>query len=615
MFFMCGIAGWLNFNSDISNNEKIFNAMSDTLVRRGPDSGGAYISKNVALIHRRLAVVDLEGGAQPMYKTYNEREYIIVYNGELYNSDDLRTELSEYGISFNSHSDTEAVLSSYIIWGDKCPEHLNGIFALAIYDKHRRRLFCARDRAGVKPFFYHMGNDGFIFGSEISTLLSHPSVPHTIDSNGIGEIFLIGPGRTPGHSAFSAIAELKPGEYAVYDESGFKKQAYWELKAAEHTDTPEETAEHIRFLLTDSIKRQLVSDVPLCCFLSGGLDSSIISSVAASEYQKSNHTLTTYSVDYVDNEKYFKANVFQPNSDDHYIDIMSKSIGSRHNKVILDNIDVADALYPATLARSLPGMAEVDSSLLLFCREVKKTHTVAVSGECADEIFGGYPWYSNPDVLFADDFPWSGNTETKSKLIGKKFLTFDPTEFVYQRYLETVKAAPKTGTESAIDSRIKEVTMLNLKWFMQTLLDRKDRMSMYSGLEVRVPFCDHRIMEYAYNIPWEIKALHGREKGLLRKAFEGILPDEIIKRKKSPYPKSHNPAYINSVIEKVKTVLDNNSEPIWEIANKAFVKEILDTEGSAFSRPWYGQLMNFPQIMAYIYSINVWLKEFAADIK
>ena len=476
---MCGIAGWLNFNSDISNNEKIFNAMSDTLVRRGPDSGGAYISKNVALIHRRLAVVDLEGGAQPMYKTYNEREYIIVYNGELYNSDDLRTELSEYGISFNSHSDTEVVLSSYIIWGDKCPEHLNGIFALAIYDKHRRRLFCARDRAGVKPFFYHMGNDGFIFGSEISTLLSHPSVPHTIDSNGIGEIFLIGPGRTPGHSAFSAIAELKPGEYAVYDESGFKKQAYWELKAAEHTDTPEETAEHIRFLLTDSIKRQLVSDVPLCCFLSGGLDSSIISSVAASEYQKSNHTLTTYSVDYVDNEKYFKANVFQPNSDDHYIDIMSKSIGSRHNKVILDNIDVADALYSATLARSLPGMAEVDSSLLLFCREVKKTHTVAVSGECADEIFGGYPWYSNPDVLFADDFPWSGNTETKSKLIGKKFLTFDPTEFVYQRYLETVKAAPKTGTESAIDSRIKEVTMLNLKWFMQTLLDRKDRMSMY----------------------------------------------------------------------------------------------------------------------------------------
>lgn len=615
MFFMCGIAGWLNFERDISDNEKIFNAMSDTIIRRGPDAGGAFISKNAALIHRRLAVVDLEGGAQPMYKTHNGREYIIVYNGEIYNSDELRHELTDSGIAFKTHSDTEAVLSSYIIWGNKCPEHLNGIFAFAIYDKYRRELFCARDRAGVKPFFYHLGNDGLIFGSEISTLLAHPSVPHTVDSKGIGEIFLIGPGRTPGRSAFSSISELKPGECAVYNKSGLKKQFYWKLSAAEHTDNADETAEKIRFLLTDSIKRQLVSDVPLCCFLSGGLDSSIISSVAAGEYRQSGMNLTTYSVDYVDNDKYFKANAFQPNSDDHYIDIMSNDIKSSHKKVVLDNNDVADALYPATLARSLPGMAEVDSSLLLFCREVKKTHTVAVSGECADEIFGGYPWYSNPDVLFSDDFPWSGNTQTKSKLISEKFLNFDPTEFVYQRYLETVRSAPKTGSESKIDSRIKEVTMLNLKWFMQTLLDRKDRMSMYSGLEVRVPFCDHRIMEYAYNIPWEIKALHGREKGLLRKAFEGILPDEIIKRKKSPYPKSHNPVYINNVIEKVITVLNDNSAPIWEIANRNFVKEILDTQGSAFSRPWYGQLMNFPQIMAYIYSINVWLKSFVVDIK
>lgn len=615
MFFMCGIAGWLNFNKDISNNEKIFNAMSDTLVRRGPDSGGAYITQNAALIHRRLAVVDPEGGAQPMYKAHNGHKYIIVYNGELYNSDELKNELTENGISFNSRSDTELVLSSYIVWGTKCLERLNGIFAFAIYDSHQQQLFCARDRAGVKPFFYHIGRDGFIFGSEISTLLCHPSVPHTVNANGIGEIFLIGPGRTPGLSAFAAISELKPGEYAVYDKSGLKKHTYWELKAAEHCDNAEDTAEHIRFLLTDSIKRQLVSDVPLCCFLSGGLDSSIISAVAAEEYKKSGLNLTTYSVDYTDNEKYFKANAFQPNSDDHYIDIMRRAVGSQHNKIVLDNNDVADALYQSTLARSLPGMAEVDSSLLLFCREVKKTHTVALSGECADEIFGGYPWYSNPDVLFAADFPWSGNTQTKSKLIIEKFLTFDPTDFVYQRYLETVNSAPKTGMESEIDSRIKEVTMLNLKWFMQTLLDRKDRMSMYSGLEVRVPFCDHRIMEYAYNIPWEIKALGGREKGLLRKAFTEILPNEIIRRKKSPYPKSHNPVYINNVIGKVNALLSDNSAPIWEIANKAFVKEILDTEGSAFSRPWYGQLMNFPQIMAYIYSINVWLESFDVDIQ
>lgn len=611
---MCGIAGWLNFGENISANEKVFNAMSKTLERRGPDDGGMYISPNVVLMHRRLAVVDIENGKQPMYKTHYGNEYIIVYNGEIYNTPELRRELSALGHRFSGHSDTEALLSAYIEWGEDCPVHLNGIFAFAIYDKRNRKLFCARDRAGVKPFFYHACRRGFIFGSEIKTLLAHPDVSSVVDRNGIGEVFLIGPGRTPGSTAFCDISELKPGECAVYDSDGLKIRSYWSLSALEHTDTSEETAEKIRFLVTDSIRRQLVSDVPLCCFLSGGLDSSIISSVASGEYKSDGRCLSTYSVDYVDNAKYFKANVFQPNSDDHYINIMCNDIGSKHTKVILNNNTVADALYAATLARDLPGMAEVDSSLLLFCREVKKTHTVAVSGECADEIFGGYPWYSNPEVLFAPDFPWSGNTLTKSKLIRSELLNFDPTDFVYQRYIDTVNSAPKTGTESDIDRRIKEVTMLNLKWFMQTLLDRKDRMSMYSGLEVRVPFCDHRIMEYAYNIPWEIKAYQGREKGLLRRAFEGILPDEIVHRKKSPYPKSHHPEYIENVTGKARTIIDNPSAPIWEIANRRFARELLETEGSVFSRPWYGQLMNFPQIMAYLYTVNVWLTEYNVNI-
>lgn len=611
---MCGIAGWIDFNSNISNNERVFSAMSDTLKRRGPDDSGTYISKNAVLMHRRLAVVDIENGKQPMYKRSFDREYIIVYNGELYNTEDIRAELKQCGHRFNGHSDTEVLLLSYVEWGEACLEKLNGIFAFAIYEKTSKTLFIARDRAGVKPFFYHKYSGGFIFGSEIKTLLANPKVSSKVDRFGLGEIFLIGPGRTPGASAFCDIKELKPGECGTFTEDGLKIKSYWSLTAAEHTDTIDETIEKVRSLVMNSVKRQLVSDVPLCCFLSGGLDSSIISATAAEEYKSKNMVLTTYSVDYVDNAKYFKASVFQPNSDDYYIDIMKKAIGSAHKKVILDNTDVADALFDATLARDLPGMADVDSSLILFCNEVKKTHTVAVSGECADEIFGGYPWYSNPDVLFADDFPWSGNTNLKSKLIADGILVYDPTEYVYTRYLETIRSAPKTGNENAIDSRIKEVTMLNLKWFMQTLLDRKDRMSMYNGLEVRVPFCDHRIMEYAYNIPWEFKAYKGREKGLLRKAFEGILPDEIIERKKSPYPKSHNPVYINRVLYYMKELLHNPSAPIWEIASRSAVFNLIETEGSAFTRPWYGQLMNFPQIMAYLYATNVWLEEYDVDI-
>lgn len=611
---MCGIAGWVDFKKDISNNSRIFDEMSETLERRGPDDAGTYISRNAVLLHRRLAVVDIENGKQPMYKSYAKNEYITVYNGELYNTEDIRAELSELGYKFTGHSDTEVLLTAYIEWKEKCVDKLNGIFAFAVFDKKKQSLFAARDRAGVKPFFFHKYDGGLIFGSEIKTLLAHPDVKPRVNRLGLGEIFLIGPGRTPGASAFEEINELKPGECLTFNKNGFKIKKYWALKAAEHTDSFEETAEKIRLLLKDSIKRQLVSDVPLCCFLSGGLDSSIISATAAEKYREEGEVLTTYSVDYTDNAKYFKANSFQPNSDDYYIDIMKDAIGSRHRKVILDNDDVASALYDATLARDLPGMADVDSSLLLFCREVKNTHTVAVSGECADEIFGGYPWYLNPDVLFADDFPWSGNTNLKAKLISKELLNFDPVDYVYGRYLDTIKAAPKTGEESPIDSRIKEVTMLNLNWFMQTLLDRKDRMSMYSGLEVRVPFCDHRIIEYAYNIPWEIKAYKGREKGLLRKAFEELLPDEIIKRKKSPYPKSHHPRYIERVRQNVKELLNTPSAPIWEIANKETVKNLLETEAAEYTRPWYGQLMNFPQIMAYIYAINVWLDKYGVDI-
>lgn len=611
---MCGIAGWLDFKNDISENGKIFDAMSKTLERRGPDDGGAYISQNAVMLHRRLAVVDIENGKQPMYEKANGTEYIIVYNGELYNTEDIRRELLDAGHTFRGHSDTEVLLHSFIEWGPDCVSMLNGIFAFAVYDKLRRSLFIARDRAGVKPLFYHIYKDGIVFGSEIKTLLANPRVSSKVDRFGIGEVFLIGPGRTPGASAFCDIKELKPGECGTFDEHGLCIKPYWQLNAAEHTDSLADTIENVRELVRDSIRRQLVSDVPLCCFLSGGLDSSIISSAAAESYRTKGKQLCTYSVDYIDNAKYFKASYFQPNSDDHYIDIMKNDIGSYHKKVVLDNDDVASALYEATLARDLPGMADVDSSLLLFCREVKKTHTVAVSGECADEIFGGYPWYSNPEVLFADDFPWSGNTTTKSGLIADNLLVYNPTDYVYSRYQETVNRTPLTGNESKLDRRIKEVTMLNLKWFMQTLLDRKDRMSMYSGLEVRVPFCDHRIMEYTYNIPWEIKAYKGREKGLLRKAFEGILPDEIIERKKSPYPKSHNPVYIEHVRRNMGELLNTPSAPIWEIANKKAVWELCENEGAAFTRPWYGQLMNFPQIMAYLYATNVWMEEYGVDI-
>ncbi len=614
---MCGITGFLNYNKKIDESAKnVLRDMRDTLARRGPDDSGEYFSDFAALGHRRLSVVDLKHGHQPMIKNICGNTYVLCYNGELYNTDELRGELLKLGYSFNGHSDTEVLLTSYIEWGTVCVKKLNGIFAFTIYDETKDRLFFARDGGGVKPYFYSVKDNIFIFGSEIKALLKHPAVSTDITRSGIAEIFLIGPGKTPGTTPYKDIKEIKPGWCGTFDkDGGLKLWQYWGLTAHEHTDSMSDTIDTVKTLICDAIKRQLVSDVPLCTFLSGGLDSSIISSVAAAEFKKDGRgRLDTFSVNYEDNEKYFEKTFYQPNSDDHYIKLMTEDIGSRHHTIVLDNDSVGDALKNSVFARDLPGLVDIESSLLLFCREVKKTHTVVLSGECADEIFGGYPWYTSKELLMQNDFPWSGNTKIKASLIRDEYLDVNPEEYVYTRYKETVDAAPKTGLESSEDARIKEISMLNFSWFMQTLLSRKDFSSMYSGLEVRVPFCDLRIWEYAYNIPWSMKGYAGREKGLLRKAFSDMLPYEIVYRKKSPYPKSHNPIYTRNVENKVRAILNNPSSPLLEIVKRDKLSELIETKAGMFSKPWYGQLMNYPQILAYMYMIDVWLKEYNVNI-
>lgn len=614
---MCGITGFINYNRKIDGEAKnVLRDMQNTLVHRGPDDGGEYFSDFAALGHRRLSVVDLKHGHQPMIKNICGNTYVLCYNGELYNTDEIRGELTQLGYEFDGHSDTEVLLASYIEWGFECVKKLNGIFAFTAYDKNSDRLFFARDGGGVKPYFYSASDGAFIFGSEIKSILKYPGISTDVNREGIAEIFLIGPGKTPGTTPFRDIKELKPGWCGTFDkDNGLKLWQYWSLSAREHTDNMTDTIDTVRTLICDAIKRQLVSDVPLCTFLSGGLDSSIISAVAAEEFARTGRgTLDTFSVNYEDNEKYFQKTFYQPNSDDHYINLMTQAIDSSHHTIVLDNDSVGDALRESVLARDLPGLVDIESSLLLFCREVKKSHTVVLSGECADEIFGGYPWYTNKEMLAKADFPWSGNTDIKASLVRDNYLDFDPEEYVYTRYIDTVRAAPKTGSESPEDARIKEISMLNFNWFMQTLLSRKDFSSMYSGLEVRVPFCDLRIWEYAYNIPWSMKGYAGREKGLLRKAFSDILPHEIVYRKKSPYPKSHNPIYTKNVEDKVRAILDDPNSPLLEIVKRDKLAELIETKAGMFSKPWYGQLMNYPQILAYMYMIDVWLREYSVNI-
>ena len=609
---MCGIAGEVSFSGSVLKNKDSFIKMQKVLAPRGPDQNGIYIKENVALIHSRLCVIDIENGIQPMSAKYGENDYTIVYNGELYNTEEIRNDLLNYGHKFLGHSDTEVVLKSYIQWKEECVEKFNGIFAFSIWDSKEQQLFFARDRIGVKPLFYTVVGNSFIFGSEIKALLAHKYITPEIDENSIAEIMFIGPGRTPGYGVFKGINEIKPACCGFYSKSGIKIKKYWTLKDREHTDNFEQTVEKIHFLVKDAITRQLVSDVPVGTFLSGGLDSSIISSIANSYFKDKNQRLKTFSVTYEDNEKYFKSSKFQPNSDTEYIIKMVEYLDCEHHLITLNNKDLADALYMAVDARDLPGMSDVDSSLLLFCKEIKKHCTVALSGECADEIFGGYPWYRDKEIRAINGFPWAQSTQYRKSFLRNEIKIPNAENYVYSRYKDTLINTSKIDGITPLESRMKEMMKLNLDWFMQTLLDRKDRMSMYNALEVRVPFCDYRIAEYLYSIPWEYKDYNSYEKGLLRKAVEGILPAEVLWRKKSPYPKTHNPEYLEIVSKMLKEIIENPSSPVLSFIKKTELEKLLNTERH---EPWYGQLMTTPQTIAYFIQINYWLDKYKIIIK
>lgn len=601
---MCGIAGILSQNIDLREREPLIRDISESLKLRGPDGFGEYTKPYVTLIHRRLSVIDPEKGAQPM----SFGKYVIAYNGEIYNTQEIKNDLLSKGYSFDTQCDTEVVLKAYCEWKEKCCEKLNGIFAFAVWDDGEHSLFVCRDRIGVKPLFYSRKNGVFAFASRIKSLLLIPEISAEVDENGLNEIFMLGPAKPIGSAVFKDISELPPASYMTVKNGNVSIKQYWRLTAKEHTDNEAQTIEKTHFLVTDAIKRQLVSDVPLCTFLSGGLDSSIISEIASREYLKRGDRLTTYSVDYTDNDKFFKASVFQPNKDSDYINLISDYIKSEHKNIVLDNKAVALALKESTEARGLPGFTDVDSSLMLFCREVKREHTVALSGECADEIFGGYPWYHNKAILFEDTFPWSRSTDVRKSIL-KDGLLKNADEFVRSKYLETVSKTDYLESDGKTERRMREMFMLNMDWFMQTLLMRKDAMSMESSLEVRVPFCDYRIAEYAYNMPWSLKSLNGREKGILRKAFENELPEEIVYRKKSPYPKTYNPVYFNEVCRLTREVLADKGCPLYEMLNTKKLEELMENP-DALSEPWYGQLMKGPQVLAYVVQIYYWIKEY-----
>lgn len=615
---MCGISGFCCFDTDFNKNynkwHNVLVDMRESLAHRGKDETGEYLKKNIGLSHTRLSIRDLYNGNQPMIKTINNVEYAIVYNGEIYDTEALKAELEKKGYVFDGTSDTEIILYSFIEYGKKCVEKLNGIFAFCIWHSGENKLYLFRDRSGVKPLFYTIENNTLIFASEIKALFCHPYVTPEININSFREIFGIGPARTEGFGVFKNIYEIKYGHYGEFSINGFTEKAYWKLSTLKTNHNYEETVQNVNQLITSAVEYQMVSDVPVCSFLSGGVDSCIVTALASNYLQKQGKTLNTFSFDFTDNNKYFKSNSFQPEQDRPYVDIMLKEYNLNHTYLECSNEELADMLYCSVDAKDLPGMADVDASMLYFCKLVKEHNKVALTGECADEIFGGYPWFYREDLMNSDTFPWSIDTQPRLELLDNDFIdNLNINEYIKARYKDSLSEMPEIDYKDETERRRYEITFLNLKWFMTTLLDRMDRASMYSGLEARVPYADHRIIEYLWNFPWEYKNHNGIVKGLLRDSMKGLLPEKILFRKKSPYPKTYNPIYEKILKERVLEIISNNNSPIMPIIDKTKIVKFICGE-SNYGKPWFGQLMAGPQMLAYIIQVNYWLKKFNLTI-
>ncbi|RSN33511.1 asparagine synthase (glutamine-hydrolyzing) [Amycolatopsis sp. WAC 01416] len=583
---MCGIAGWVSFDTDLTQRREIVDAMTETMACRGPDDSGTWIRPKVALGHRRLAIIDLPGGRQPMAEAGLAA---MVYSGEAYNFTELRAELSQRGHKFETDSDTEVVLHGYLEWGDEVVDHLNGMYAFAIWDERDEKLVMIRDRMGIKPFYYYPTPDGVLFGSEPKAILANPLARKVVDTDGLRELMSMT--KTPGWSLWKGMHEVGPGTIVTVDRSGIRTRTYWKLDAKQHTDDQETTVERVRELMTDIVHRQLIADVPRCVLLSGGLDSSAVTGLAAARLAEQGERLRTFSVDFQGQEENFQPDEVRDTPDSPYIRDVARLVGSDHKDVVLNPAELSDpeVRRKVLAARDIPaGLGDMDTSLYLLFKAIRAESTVALSGESADEVFGGYRWFHDEAAVNSGTFPWlafrMGLTSERGTLLrGEVQEKLDLSGYIADQYSTAVAQVEHLDGESEQDRKMRTICNLHLTRFVRMLLDRKDRASMAVGLEVRVPFCDHRLVEYVYNTPWSLKTFDGREKSLLRHATEHVLPTSVRDRVKSPYPSTQDPGYAAALQQQAKEALTERDNPVFELVDRDWLHRVSEVDPATMS--------------------------------
>ncbi|WP_280392660.1 asparagine synthase (glutamine-hydrolyzing) [Nocardia brasiliensis] len=588
---MCGITGWVSFQRDLSTAKNSIDAMTATMACRGPDDSGTWVAPHVALGHRRLAIIDLIGGVQPMTIETPEGVVAMVYSGEAYNFRELRDELRARGQRCSTESDTEVVLRAYLEWGAAFAERLNGMYAFAIWDARIDRLVMARDRLGIKPFYYYPTEDGVLFGSEPKAILANSLASKTIGLSGLRELFVVS--AQPAQAVWAGMRQVPPGSVVTVDRNGLRTTRYWSLRTTEHRDDCATTVSTIRELLEDIVARQLISDVPRCVLLSGGLDSSGLTALAAAQLAAADAQVRTFSVEFQQQDEDFVPDEWRATLDAPYARAVADHVGSAHRNIVLDSAALADPAVRAAVvtARDLPtGHGDTDASLYLLFKAIREHSTVALSGESADEVFAGYRWFRTAAEQGLHTFPWLAvvppEFAQRTRLLDPDLTAaLDLDTYLADSFADAIAEVARLDGESDLEFRMRQVSHLHITRLLRTLLDRKDRMSMAVGLEVRVPYCDHRLVEYVYNAPWSLKTFDGREKSLLRAATADTLPRSVVERVKSHYPITKNLDYVTALIHQSADLLATPGHPVFGLYDHDAVTKAVDRPAAHLTEP------------------------------
>ena len=619
---MCGICGWVDHERDLEapDARRELAAMTATMACRGPDDEGTWVQGPAALGHRRLAVIDIAGGHQPMTLREDGRDTLaIVYSGETYNFRELRERLAAAGHRFATSSDTEVVLHAHREWGRRDPRdavrELNGMFAYAIWDPWRRELVLVRDRLGIKPLYYYPTPHGVLFGSEPKAVLANAQAERVVDADGLRRALTFF--ADPHNAVFRGLREVPPGHVVRVTRDGIVEQRYWRLEDTGHTDDVPTTVRHVRELLEDTAQRQLVADVPLCTLLSGGLDSSALTALAA---RHTSGRVRSFAVDFTGYAENFTADELRSTPDAPYVREVAEFVGTDHTDITLSTAELMQPdVRAATLhARDLPiTTGDLDTSLYLLFRAVRQRSTVALSGESADEVFGGYRDFHDADTVAADTFPWLAgrmlrHDPNERGLLDPALLKeLDLTSYLDDQYRTALAEVPALTGPAAADPherRMREICYLYLTRFLPNLLDRKDRMSMAVGLEVRVPFCDHRLVEYVFGTPWAHKTFDGREKSLLRAATADLLPESVVRRVKSPYPSTQDAAYEQVLRDRLAELLRRPDSAVTTLLDTEAVEERVSAPAPEVSG--MGTRLRMEQVL----SLDAWLTDYGVRL-